>query len=119
MAKRKSKSPIEGRWEIVSMTEWDMEYIEERLRPFIEFEPSGTGVFQFGYVYGEMDCQLTQRDGKPAVEFSWDGNDEEDHVFGRGWAMVEGDGLTGMIFFHQGEKSGFVAKRVKEKPKRK
>lgn len=38
MAKRKSKSPIEGRWEIVSMTEWDMEYIEEELQPFIEFE---------------------------------------------------------------------------------
>jgi hypothetical protein len=119
MAKRKSKSPIEGRWEIVSMTEWDMEYIEEELQPFIEFERSGTGVFQFGYVYGEMDCQLTQRDGKPAVEFSWEGNDEEDHVFGRGWAMVEGDELAGMIFFHQGDESGFVAKRVKEKPKRK
>ena len=60
MAKRKSKSPIEGRWEIVSMTEWD---------------------------------------------------------FGRGWAIVQGDELTGMIFFHQGEETGFVAKRVKEKPK--
>lgn len=119
MAKRKSKSPIEGRWEIVSVTEWDMEYVEEELQPFIEFERSGTGVFQFGYVYGQMDCRLTQRDGKPASEFSWDGNDEEDHLFGRGWATVEGDELTGMIFFHQGEETGFVAKRAKEKPKRK
>ena len=62
------------------MSEWDMEYIEEELQPFIEFDRNGTGVFQFGHIYGEMDCQLTQRDGKPAVEFSWEGNDEEDHV---------------------------------------
>ena len=39
-------------------------------------------------------------------------------MFGRGWAVVDGDDLTGMIFFHLGDESGFVAKRVKEKPKR-
>ena len=119
MAQRKSESPIEGRWDTVSMTEWDMEYLEEELQPFIEFERSGAGVFQFGYVYGEMDCQLTQRDGKPAVEFSWEGNDEGDRVFGRGWAVVEGDELTGMIFFHQGEETGFTARRAEAKKRRK
>jgi len=115
MAKRKSKSPIEGRWNIVSMSAWDVEYLEEELQPFIEFERSDTGVFQFGYVYGEMDCQCTERDGKPAVEFSWEGNDEGDRVFGRGWAVLDGNELNGMIFFHQGEQSEFVASRAEEK----
>ena len=31
---------------------------------------------------------------------------------GRGWAKLD-DELHGMIFFHQGDDSGFVAKRAK------
>jgi hypothetical protein len=113
MPKRKPKSPIEGRWSIVSMSQWDMESDDEDLEPFIEFGPSDSGVFQFGYVYGEMDCQTTERDAKPAVEFSWDGNDESEHAFGRGWTVLEGDDLEGMIFFHLGEASEFSARRPK------
>ena len=45
--------------------------------------------------------------GKPAVEFSWDGNDEMDPAQGRGWAVLDGDRLKGMIFFHQGDESEF------------
>ncbi len=37
MAKRKPKSPIEGRWNIVSMTEWDGEFLHEEVQAFIEF----------------------------------------------------------------------------------
>jgi hypothetical protein len=87
-------------------------YDDEDLEPFIEFERSETGQFQFGYVYGEMDCQVTERDGKPAVEFSWDGNDETEHVFGRGWAVLDGEDLEGMIFFHLGDDTDFTAKRA-------
>ena len=32
---------------------------------------------------------------------------------GRGWAVLKGDEHSGMIFFHQGDDSEFVAKRVK------
>jgi hypothetical protein len=112
MAKRKPKSPIEGRWSIVSMTTWDVEETVEELQPFIEFDRNDGGQFQFGCVYGEMDCRLTGRDGKPAAEFTWEGHDEEEHAFGRGWAVLEGDQLEGMILFHQGDESGFTAQRV-------
>jgi hypothetical protein len=112
MAKRKPKAPIEGRWNIVSMTAWDVEETVEELQPFIEFERSDGGQFQFGSVYGEMDCRLTERNGKPAAEFSWEGHDEDEQVFGRGWAVLEGDQLDGMIFLHQGDESGFVAERA-------
>ena len=30
---------------------------------------------------------------------------------GRGWAMLQDHGLDGMIYFHRGDESGFVAKR--------
>jgi hypothetical protein len=44
-----------------------------------------------------------------------------DPAQGRGWAVVKGDELHGMIFFHSGDDSEFVATRAKEKkaPKRK
>jgi hypothetical protein len=31
----------------------------------------------------------------------------------RGWAVVDGDQLSGVIFFHQGDESEFKAKRKK------
>lgn len=109
MTKRKSANPILGRWLIKEMDQWDVEDESEELQPFIEFERSNTGQFQFACVSGQMDCRFTQRDGLPAVEFTWDGNDESERVFGRGWTVLNGDQLSGMIFFHLGDESGFTA----------
>jgi hypothetical protein len=115
-------SPFIGRWHIVSMTEWDEDFINAEVQGFIEFDDKDSGSFQFGYVSGDMDCRLTTRDGEPAVEWTWDGNDEMDAAQGRGWAVLKGDELHGMIFFHSGgDDSGFVAKKVGptlKKPKR-
>jgi hypothetical protein len=57
----------------------------------------------------------TTQEGEPAVGWYWDGNDEMDPAQGRGWAVVKGDDLHGMIFFHGGDDSEFVAKRPTEK----
>jgi hypothetical protein len=117
MAKKKSKmpSPFDGRWRIVSMSAWEQDFIDEEEEGYFEFRANDQGEFHFGYVHGHMDCQLTTRDGVPAVEWAWDGNDEMDPAQGRGWAIVEGDELHGMIFFHGGDDSEFVAKK-KSKP---
>lgn len=117
MAKSKMANPFVGRWRITHMDEWDQDYVDEEVEGYIEFDVKGTGAFQFGYVRGEMGCQLTTRDGQPAVEWTWDGNDEMDPAQGRGWAVIKGDELHGMIFFHQGDESGFVANRSKTKGK--
>jgi len=103
------KNPFEGRWQITSMSAWDREFIDEEEEGYFEFDGKGNGVFHFGYVHGHMDCRLTTRDGEPAVEWTWDGNDEMDPAQGRGWAVVKGDELHGMIFFHGGDDSEFVA----------
>ncbi len=118
MAKKaKAPNPFTGRWRIISMEPWDQEYIDEEEEGYFEFADKGQGDFHFGYVHGQMDCQLTTRDGLPAVEWTWDGNDEMDAVQGRGWAIVKDDELHGTIFFHNGDDSGFVAKRAKLPPK--
>jgi len=92
------------------MDQWDVEYESEELQPYIGFDRNDCGRFQFACVFGEMDCRQMQRDGKATVEFSWDGNDETEHVFGRGWATLEGDRLNGRIYFHSGNESGFTAR---------
>jgi hypothetical protein len=51
------------------------------------------------------------RDDKPAIEFSWEGNDEMDPAQGRGWADLHGDELSGTIFVNPGDESEFKAKR--------
>jgi hypothetical protein len=122
-AKPKPKSPFAGRWRIVSMSAWDEDYIDEEEEGFFEFDEKG-GEFHFGYVHGHMDCKPTTREGEPAVEWTWDGNDEMDPAQGRGWAVVKNEELHGMIFFHCGDDSEFVAKRAgqpsakSKKPKR-
>lgn len=111
MAKSKPESPFTGRWQIVSMTEWDEDYINAEVEAFIEFDAKGGGSFQFGYVQGMIDWRVATRGDEPAVEWTWEGNDENDQAQGRGWVVLKGNDLHGMIFFHQGDESGFVAKK--------
>jgi len=56
------------------------------------------------------------RDSKPFAEFRWDGDDETSPAQGRGWAMLDGNEIEGMIFIHQGDESEFKAEK---KPQRK
>jgi len=106
--------PIKGLFHIVEMGAWDADYFNEEHQAFIEFKSGGRGEFHFGYCQGIMDCRQTMKDGNPGVEFSWEGNDEMTQVIGRGWAKLEGDRLTGMIYIHQGEESSFTATRVRK-----
>lgn len=55
--------------------------------------------------------RTTERDGQPAVEFSWEGGDGADGtpLTGRAWAVLDDAKLDGMFFIHQGDESGFEA----------
>ena len=112
-------TPFAGRWRIVSMSAWDREFINEEEEGYFEFDQNNNGQFHFGYLHGQMDCRLTTRDGEAAVEWTWDGNDEMDPAQGRGWAIVKNDELHGMIFFHNGDDSEFVAKKAESRKKSK
>ena len=104
---------IAGGWRITEAELWDCDALNLVAPAFIEFTEDGSsGSFGFIAVQGEMDCREVERDGRPGVEFSWEGNDECDPASGRGWAVLEKDGsLCGRIFFHLGDDSGFTAVR--------
>lgn len=108
----KKKSQIVGRWRITSMTEWDQDVVDEEVPGYIEFTKNGLGDFQFGYVRCENDWRSTKRDGRPAVEFPFEGEDEMTPTSGRGWAILNDDTFDGMFDLHQGDGSGFTAKRA-------
>lgn len=93
-------------------TQWDEEYLHEQVQAFIDFSPDGTGEFQFGYVRGQMDCRATRKDGKPAVDFTWEGFDEMEPESGYGWAAFERDRLIGVLAFDEDDESGFTAERA-------
>jgi len=119
MAKRKSPNPFQGRWMIESMTDWDTDFLHAEVQAYIELGPTGTGQFQFGYVRGDLDYAQTQRNGREAIELSWKGFDEMEPESGYGWAVVDGDKLTGVLAFEDGSESGFVARRAEGKPTQK
>ncbi len=76
------------------------------------------GSFGFIAVQGQMDCREATRDGRPSMEFSWEGSDECDLANGRGWVVLEDDSSPrGRIFFHLGDDSGFTAVRGKPRPR--
>jgi hypothetical protein len=104
---------ITGMWRIVEMDLWDRDAIELVGPGFIEFGEDGMGRLGFIAVQGQLDGRDAERDGRPCVEFTWAGSDEGDEVSGRGWVALADDGsLTGHLYFHLGDDSGFRAVRA-------
>jgi hypothetical protein len=109
--------PFKGSWRITKMELWDEDAMDLDGPAHIKFGVDRTGDFGFIAVRGWMDCRFGERDGKPLVEFSWEGNDDTEQACGRGWAVVEKDGsMTGRIYFHQGDDSTFTAARADREP---
>lgn len=102
-----------GVWRIVEMELWDRDAIELLGPAFLEFRPDQQGEFRFIAVHGFMDVRFVNDGAARRAEFSWEGEDEGDPTFGRGWAIERPDGsLAGRIFFHMGDDSDFVANPI-------
>ena len=101
-----------GSWRIVEMELWDSDYLDLVVPAHITLAEERMGTFQFGTVRGWIHYQVGERDARPAVEFSWEGENDTDSACGRGWAILEGDRLEGRLFIHRGDDSAFTATRA-------
>lgn len=101
-----------GYWRIAEMEMWDAEYLDLILPAFIEFDRQQMGEFQFGTVRGWLDCRFSERNRVPVVDFSWEGENDNDSGCGRGWGALRGDRLEGRFYIHRGDDSAFVASRA-------
>ena len=106
---REARSPLVGRWRITWMEQWAQDFVDAEVEGFVRFDEDGSGEFHFGYVHGHLSYQETDRNGRPAVVFTFEGNDEMDPCSGRGWAFRKGDRIGGKIVFHRGDESKFKA----------
>ncbi len=111
MTTRKNK--FEGRWRIVEMGMWDPDDLDLVVPAHITLELDGLGSLEFIAVSADVDYRLVDRNGKEAIEFSWEGEQEFDRCSGRGWGTLEGERLEGMLYFHRGDESEFIATREK------
>ena len=108
---------ITGRWRIVEMELWDEDAIDLLGPAFLEINAGDQGRFRFIAVEGWMDIRHIERDGRPGIEFSWEGGNDRDRACGRGWATLTPDGsLEGRIFLHMGDDSWFRAEPVSLRP---
>jgi len=67
--KPKQLNSFTGRWRIVSMEQWDQDFVDAEVEGYFEFDDKGWGAFHFGYVHGNMDCRLT----KETESLRWNG----------------------------------------------
>ncbi len=92
------------------MNGWNRDDIELVEPGFIEFAGDGTGEFGFIAVRAWLDCRPVERDDRAGVDFTWAGDDDGDHVSGRGRAhLVDETTIEGQLFFHLGDDSSFRA----------
>jgi hypothetical protein len=92
---------------------WEQDDVDLVAPGFIEFGKDHEGSLGFIAVQGGIDWRDAPRDGRPGVEFTWEGFDEGDPVTGRGWVVMdEGGSLRGHLYFHLADDSGFRAERL-------
>lgn len=98
------------------METWDKDYFNMEVQAFIKIEKSKRGEFQFGLVSGAIDGRIVNHPDETRFEFTWDGNDECDDASGSGWLRMRSaskDEIEGEIKIHDGDSSGFKARRAK------
>ena len=107
----RAKHTLLGTWRIVETELWDVDDLDLIEPAHLTLEPNGHGRLGLLAIEAILDYRVVQREGLPAIEFSFEGFDEGDRMSGRGWAICEGARLRGRLFFHQGDDSAFTARR--------
>lgn len=108
---RTAKHALLGAWRIVDTELWDVDDLDSMEPAHVTLKANGHGRLGLLAIEAELDYRVVQREGLPAVEFSFEGFDEGDRISGRGWAALDGEQLRGRLFVHQGDNCGFTARR--------
>jgi hypothetical protein len=93
------------------METWPQDFVDLIEPGYITIKSSRSGQFGFGAVIGFIDYRIETGVDGPRIEFSWDGEDENEPTSGRGWAVIRDGELRGRLFIHNGEESAFIARR--------
>ncbi len=85
-----SKNQLQGKWKIISMDQWDSDYINLVEPGYIEFNKnSNSGELHFGCIYADIFYVIkNDTTDEFSIEFTFQGDDEGDIVSGRGSATL-------------------------------
>jgi hypothetical protein len=100
-----------GTWRIVETESWDVDDLDLVEPAHLTLRPNGHGRLGLIAIEADLYYRVVEREGRPAIEFAFEGLDEGDRMSGRGWAIREGERLRGRLFFHHGDDSAFTASR--------
>lgn len=67
---------------------WTSDFLDLAEEVHLTFKGRSYGEIAFGALKGFLDVRYGVRDSSAFAEFSWEGRDENDPTFGRGWAMI-------------------------------
>ncbi len=104
------KKKFVGQWRITELQGFDSEYVNLCGPAKLRISARGIGRMNFGAVELELDCKKDDLDER-VLRFTFEGADEGDPIGGRGYCLVDGEGMTGRIFRHGSDECGFRARR--------
>ena len=114
MISKNAARGFSGTWHIYEMETWDEDYFNMEVQAYIKINPSGSGEFQFGLVFGQLYGEIDKYGDDEKFEFTWDGNDECDPASGSGWLRLRDENIIeGKINIHHADSSKLLAKRAK------
>jgi hypothetical protein len=100
-----------GTWDVVSSPDFDDEYLAMEVAPYVRLRQEGrdvVGDYQVGLQTGQIDGRLESPD---RVLFSFEGMDEMEETSGAGTLTLNGDRLTFVLMYHQGDDFTFECER--------
>ncbi len=111
---KRTESPYVGTWRITEMEGWDPAYIDLTGPGYVAIGRKDTGFMQYGAVEADLDYRIEEIGNTQRLAFSFQGFDEGDPISGRGWAVVDGDKMTGRIHIHRGDEAPFQAVKTNQ-----
>lgn len=109
---QETPTAFSGTWRITETELWDTEALDTVKPALIRFDDEMIGSLGMIVIQAGLDCRFGERDGKPFVELTFEGDDDGHPCTGRAWAKIESDGkLHGRIYIQLGDDSKFVAER--------
>jgi len=107
----RSKNPFLGRWRIAATDAWSVADLDDVSPAHVTFRAGRQGEMELLVIEADVDYRVGRREGRPFIEFSWEGTDDGQPISGRAWAFLEKRKLRGRLYIHGGDEATFVAKR--------
>jgi hypothetical protein len=99
-----------GTWDVVSSPDFDYDYLSMGGSPYVTLQQRGErldGRYEMGVQAGYLDGRIRGN----FFTFSFEGNDEMDEVHGYGEGTLNGDHLTFVLRYFQGDEYTFACER--------